>query len=99
MLLIKNNMPSVAYNAYTLLTKNELKSIPTSKNQFFRDGLKNIDYDKYLDVLDQSGRDAEIHRPFIGQVAWNIFFTYRALYGRVVYLLNQGKVQDNIDVW
>jgi hypothetical protein len=97
MLKIRNQMPVFAYKVYTIFTMDELETLP--KNKKYQSDLNRIDYNDYFLKIAQITENVETCRPFVRDRAWSVFFVYRATYGRLVYLLDEGRAKDKIRLW
>jgi hypothetical protein len=99
MLSIRNGYPSLAFMAYSVLTRDEVVHLPTTTNTGLRAQIASFDPSKYIDYQFGIVSDVEASRPFVGQRAWNAFFAYQAFNGRLVYLLQDGLVKGQVVYW
>ncbi|WP_110955964.1 hypothetical protein [Anaerosinus massiliensis] len=59
-----------------------------------------VDLDEIEIVLRElSKNNLEVHRPFIGEKLWFLFWTYRAFQGRVTYRFIEASKKSNIQDW
>ncbi len=99
MMTIKNGYPTLASIAYSILTRNEITNLPTTGKNIIRGEIERFNPEKYFDFQFSVVTDVEASRPFVGQHAWNAFFAYQALHGRLVYLLQDGLRKGRVAYW
>lgn len=99
MMSIKNGYPTLASIAYSVLTRAEIENLPTTSRPSIRAEIALFDPGKYIDFQFGIVKDAEASRPFVGQHAWNAFFSYQALHGRLVFLLQDGLAKGKVAYW
>ena len=99
MIRIKGLFPTLATMAYSILTRAEVENLPTTDKPSMRSTIQRFDPDKYFDAQYSIVSEIESSRPFVGQRAWNAFFSYQALHGRLVYLLQAGLSKGKVTYW
>lgn len=98
LLKIRKNIPNSYFLAYTILTKNEIKNLSKSDNDICNQ-CKLVKIENILSSQNDYLAEAEMYRPFIGNTAWNIFFTYHLFIGRSLNLLAQILHKNGSTVW
>jgi hypothetical protein len=99
MLRIKRSFPTLGTYAYTVLKREELIGLPTSQSVGLKATIDSFNPSKYIDDQFEIVMQAESSRPFVGQLVWNVFFSYQALHGRLVYLLQEGLFKGKVSYW
>lgn len=96
---VRKEFPSLAVMAYSLFTRDEVASIPTTTHQTTVSARRRFQptsyFEKHADLVDS----VEHSRPFIGDKLWNILFAYQALHGRLVHLLDDGIRKGKVKYW
>jgi len=98
LLKIRRNIPNSYFLAYTILTKQEIIDLAKSKGDIYNQA-KLVNINNILSLQSEFFSEAEMFRPFIGNTAWNIFFTYMSFIGRSMYLLDQIVNNKGKIVW
>ncbi len=99
MLKIKNNFPTLCSIAYTILTKEEVEQLPIDNSKEMKDLISNFDTLSFFKFYSTIVKDIEPSRPFVGTHAWNTFFVYQALHGRLTFLIEDGLKKGKIKFW
>jgi hypothetical protein len=93
---IKDKLSMPTY-FYTILAPHEYDSalepgssmdnvVKSITDEFIHDSLKRVDL-------------VENERPYLGDILWSLFFTYRAFLGRLATLIVMGKKRGHIEPW
>ncbi len=99
MLRIKKNFPALCGIAYTILTRDEIEQLPTANSPKFRSLISGFDSIGFFSAHEEIVAEVELSRPFVGHHAWNTFFVYQALHGRLAYLISDGLKKGKIMFW
>ena len=99
MLQIKKEFPTICGIAYTILTKSEIQDLPKDPNPNIGELVRTFEPNEYFDKLADISNKIERSRPFVGQKAWNTYFVYQALHGRLTYLISDGFLKGRISYW
>ena len=99
MVHIKGIFPTLGTFAYSVLKREELINLPASGKVGLRATIDSFDPTKYIDEQFKIVTQAESSRPFVGNRVWNVFFSYQALHGRLVYLLQEGLFKGKVSYW
>jgi hypothetical protein len=96
---IKKEAPTLIFLSHGILVKDELINLPKDKNPHILAEIKNFKPEAYLLFQNKISSDIEMIRPFIGERLWTIFSVYRAFFGRLTYLLQDGLKKGTIRYW
>ena len=94
---IRSNTPD-AVNKLDILVSTEFQEFLT--NASLKKSLDELDYESLVSSMFAKQVDeVEIIRPFIGEYIYSLFYTYRAITGRVAYVLISGRDAGVINIW
>ena len=96
---IKNVAPTLVFLSHGILVKDEYMNLPNDKNSHIINEIKNFKSESYLLSQTKISTDIEMIRPFIGENLWTIFSVYRAFFGRLTYLLQDGLKTGTMRYW
>lgn len=99
MISIKNRFPTLANTAYSILTRIEIETLPKTSNPHEVSEIQSFRPNEYFDFHFSVLNELEPSRPFVGQHAWNAFYSYQALHGRLVHLLRDGLSKGKVTYW
>lgn len=99
MLQIKKDFPTLCGIAYTILTKDEIRDLPKDPNPNVGELVRTFEPNQYFTKLSDISHRTESSRPFVGQKAWNVYFVYQSLHGRLTYLISDGFPKGRIGYW
>lgn len=99
MMVIKQNIPSLIYIAYNILSKEEIIDLPNTKNKYIRKDIDEFEPEKYFVNNNNIINEIEKTRPFIGEKLWIIFFVYQAFIGRLTFLIQDGLNKGKVEYW
>lgn len=99
MMKLKNNIPTIVFTAYTILTKEEIENLPNTDNPYAMASIRSFKPNEYLDFHNKLFSEIELTRPFIGDKLWLIFYSYQAFIGRLTYLIKDGLEKGKVRYW
>jgi len=99
MLQIIKYFPTICGIAYTILTRSELRDFPGDPNPKIGELVRTFEPNEYFTTLAKISDKTERSRPFVGQKAWNTYFVFQALHGRLTYLIIDGFQKGRINYW
>ncbi len=92
---VKRNKPLILTTVDVLLESEFGKGFGRNKNPQIID----IDTEQEKKYLDTGQIDESSIRIFAGEYLWLLFFTYRRIIGRIVYLTKNGRLNQDVPVW
>lgn len=99
MIKIRKIFPTLCGLIYTILSKTEIENLPKTDRRSFRELISSFDPNQYFTFHEEIVGAIEHSRPFVGAHAWNTFFAYQALHGRLIYLTSDGLKKGKIKFW
>lgn len=99
MMEIKRNLPALVSMAYTILTKEEIISLPQTNNNYTRANISSFKAQEYHESCNKIMKEIEKARPFIGENLWIVLFVYQAFLGRLTYLIEDGLKKGKVNYW
>ena len=67
--------------------------------QKYRELVSEYPIEKIADYIEDKENNVEKARPYIGEYLWSLFFAYRQVIGRILYLLYTGLEDENKAQW
>jgi hypothetical protein len=94
-LSIRNFVSPVSTFYSILLSDEYVPAIQKNKDIFLVSGITDETLNKFLKEIDY----IEVHRPYLGENIWSLFYAYRAFMLRLTYLFIRGKEKNHIEPW
>ena len=96
---IKTQTPTLVFLSHGILIKDELINLPNNKNPYILNEIKIFKPEEYILLQSKISTEIERIRPFIGENLWTIFSVYRAFFGRLTYLIQEGLKKGTVKHW
>jgi hypothetical protein len=96
MLNLRRNAPPVTVWA-DVMSDDEFARLHTRPDLLDNDLMSNIEGE--ITQLMSASANVEEHRPFCGELPWALFFIYRAIHGRLLFLIGEGFKRGVIVPW
>jgi len=93
---IKNGVPDV-FTVLDIIPPDEYPNL--LKNKYTKTSIEKLSLENIKSSICDNSDNVEIIRPFIGEYLYNLFFGYRALMGRISYIVMEGRDKGNISKW
>ena len=96
LLRLKHQCPSILPHI-NVLSVEECRQMYS--RQKYRELVSEYPIEKIAEYIEDKENNVENARPYIGEYLWSLFFAYRQIMGRILYLLYTGLEDENKALW